>query len=127
MSAQPVPLNRSERSRLLARLELEPDAYGDAVRHAYRRLALQLHPDHGGDPADTAAFLAVEEAYRWLSADDRAIAAEKVGKQSKDTPRTSARRAAARPPHPGGNRSAAVDFSAGPVRWSPSVSEGPHR
>lgn len=122
-----VPLTRSERSRLLARLELEPDAHGDAIRHAYRRLALQLHPDHGGDPADTADFLAVEEAYRWLSADDRAIAAEGLRQQPRGTPRSPAQSAAARPPHPGGSRTAAVDFSAGPVHWSPSVNERPER
>ena len=47
-----------------AALELPPGADADAVRKAYKKLALRHHPDKGGDPAQ---FRRVAEAYVNLS------------------------------------------------------------
>lgn len=44
-------------------LGLEPGASRDAVLRAFRRRALETHPDRGGDPDD---FLAVRRAYERL-------------------------------------------------------------
>jgi len=41
-------------------LGIVPGAPLDAVKAAFRRKALEHHPDHGGDPA---AFMAVKRAY----------------------------------------------------------------
>lgn len=121
MEARPAPLNRSERSRLLARLGLQPDARPDAIRHAYRRLALALHPDHGGDPADTAAFRSVEDAYRRLVADDRAVDAATTRLQASTATQTASGTTAGRRPDRGVGERQGVEFAAGPVRWSPVV------
>lgn len=48
---------------LLARLGLPPEADTAAVKRRFRRLALETHPDTGGD---AEAFRAVLEAYRQL-------------------------------------------------------------
>lgn len=47
-------------------LGVPPSADEDAVRQAFRRLALQHHPDRAGDQA-TAYFQLLTEAYRVLS------------------------------------------------------------
>lgn len=44
-------------------LDLRPDDNWQAVQQRYRRLALQCHPDKGGDPE---RFSAVREAYETL-------------------------------------------------------------
>ena len=44
-------------------LGLRPPASLDDIKAAYRRKALEAHPDRGGDPAE---FHAVEAAYRQL-------------------------------------------------------------
>lgn len=126
MEARPAPLSRSERCRLLARLGLQPDARPDAIRHAYRRLALALHPDHGGDPADTADFRSVEDAYRRLVADDRAVDAATTRPRASTATETAPGRADGRRPDRGVGQQQGVEFAAGPVRWSPVV-EGPDR
>ncbi|MGI4741030.1 MAG: DnaJ domain-containing protein [Janthinobacterium lividum] len=44
-----------------------PTASAEAIKQAYRRLAIQLHPDkHGGDPRYEEQFKAVATAYRML-------------------------------------------------------------
>jgi DnaJ-domain-containing protein 1 len=48
------------------RLGIRPPATLDDIKAAYRRKALEAHPDRGGDPAD---FQAVEAAYRRLVAE----------------------------------------------------------
>ena len=50
---------------LLARLGLPPEADAAAIKRRFRRLALESHPDTGGDAAE---FRAVLEAYRKLTA-----------------------------------------------------------
>ncbi|RZK23817.1 MAG: J domain-containing protein, partial [Hymenobacter sp.] len=42
-----------------------PAASAEAIKQAYRRLAIQLHPDkHGGDPHYAEQFKTVATAYR---------------------------------------------------------------
>ena len=53
-----------ERTRLLAALDLPPDATDDMVTHAFRSLALEIHPDQGGD---NELMSELAELYRrWL-------------------------------------------------------------
>ncbi|MDX1419265.1 MAG: J domain-containing protein [Rubricoccaceae bacterium] len=47
-------------------LGLSPDADEEAIRQAFRRLALQLHPDRNPDPLAAEAFLRVRTAYESL-------------------------------------------------------------
>jgi curved DNA-binding protein CbpA len=53
----PAPLDRRE---ALARLRLPPSADREQVKRAYRRLALDHHPDAGGD---AAGFHKLQRAY----------------------------------------------------------------
>jgi molecular chaperone DnaJ len=46
-------------------LGVAPDASQDQIKHAYRRKALELHPDHHGHDAEP--FLEAQEAYGVLS------------------------------------------------------------
>ncbi len=55
-------------SRWLAVLGLEPPASWDDVRRAYRRLALQLHPDRNKHAGAAASFSDLNRAYRKLRA-----------------------------------------------------------
>lgn len=48
---------------LYERLGLDRLAKPDEIKHAYRRLARQMHPDNGGDPDD---FIDITEAYNVL-------------------------------------------------------------
>lgn len=49
-------------------LELPPSASPDEVKKAYRRLALQFHPDrNGNDPYAAARFTEVKEAYETMT------------------------------------------------------------
>jgi len=53
-------------------LEIEPDASGQEIRRAYYRLAKLHHPAlNGGDPGDSARFLAIQQAYEVLRSSDR--------------------------------------------------------
>ncbi len=52
--------DRSDKASMWTILGLEPGAPEDAIRRAYRRRALETHPDRGGD-ADV--FRAVQGAY----------------------------------------------------------------
>ena len=62
--AQPKPRlqedGESTRLSIWALLGLTPDADLDAIKRAYRRRALETHPDRGGDPE---VFRAVQGAY----------------------------------------------------------------
>lgn len=50
-----------------ALLGVSPDADADVVRRAYRKAALQLHPDrNGGSPAAGERMLLVNEAWSAL-------------------------------------------------------------
>lgn len=50
-----------------AELEITPDADEQTIKHAYRRLARQYHPDvNAGDPRAEERFKAVNEAYQTL-------------------------------------------------------------
>lgn len=49
---------------LYDRLGVEPTATDAEIRNAYKRMALQLHPDKGGDPEN---FKLMKEAYEVLS------------------------------------------------------------
>lgn len=57
-------------------LGLQPDATADDIKKAYRRLAMQHHPDRRGDKAD---FQKVKEAYEVLSDPDRRAQYDKDG------------------------------------------------
>lgn len=48
-----------------AALGLPPTATLDEAKAAYRRLAMQHHPDRGGD---AEAFKRVKEAWEWIEA-----------------------------------------------------------
>jgi hypothetical protein len=49
-------------------LGLAPDADGEELRIAYRRLAMRYHPDSSRDPATARQFSRVVRAYKVLSA-----------------------------------------------------------
>jgi hypothetical protein len=49
-------------------LALGPEADGNDVRLAYRRLARRYHPDSSGDPGTAGSFARVTRAYKVLSA-----------------------------------------------------------
>jgi len=51
---------------LYAELGLAPGADEGAIRHAFRRLAFELHPDRNPDPAAADAFRRVRMAYETL-------------------------------------------------------------
>ena len=60
-------------------LSVEPDADAAAIKKAYRRTALKLHPDkNADDPSATEKFQAVGKAYQILS-DERLRAAYDAG------------------------------------------------
>ncbi|HRZ43191.1 MAG TPA: DnaJ domain-containing protein [Bacteroidales bacterium] len=48
-------------------LEIGQDASADEVRHAYRRLAKQYHPDVNREPGAAAKFIQIQQAYEVLS------------------------------------------------------------
>ncbi len=50
-----------------ALLEVSRDASADEIKRAYRRLALQLHPDTNPDPAAAERFKEIAQAYEVLS------------------------------------------------------------
>ena len=49
-----------------ATLGLEPGADANAVKRAYRRLAMRWHPDRNGDPQATERFKEIRAAYDFL-------------------------------------------------------------
>ena len=53
-------------------LEIERTASADEIKKAYRKKAMELHPDrHGGDKEKEAAFKKLNEAYSVLSDADK--------------------------------------------------------
>lgn len=48
-------MERGEKHELYARLGLGREASADEIKKAYRKLALKLHPDKGGDPEEFKA------------------------------------------------------------------------
>jgi molecular chaperone DnaJ len=77
-------------------LGLSPGASAEEIKSAYRRLALELHPDHnGGDSVKTRRFVGVDLAYQTLS-DPAKRAAHGRGR----SPTALVRPAASAPPAP---------------------------
>ncbi len=61
------PINPTMRDDLYEQLGVSPQADRQAIKGAYRRLAMQLHPDHtGGDTATAEHFRLVTEAWHVL-------------------------------------------------------------
>ena len=52
-------------------LGLDRSASRDQIKHAYRKLALQFHPDKNRDPAAATKFREIAEAYAVLSDDSK--------------------------------------------------------
>ena len=48
-------------------LGLKKDASDDEIKSAYRKLALELHPDRNKDPKATEKFKEISEAYAVLT------------------------------------------------------------
>ncbi len=81
-----APAHVSERTRLLAILELTPDATPEDIRNAWRTLVKVWHPDRfGNDPAlrerATTRLAAINAAYEAL------LAGAPTGRASTDSPR----------------------------------------
>ena len=57
-------------------LGVAPDASEDAIKKAYRKLALQHHPDKGGDPEK---FKAISTAFAVLSDPEKRAAYDRYG------------------------------------------------
>lgn len=51
-------------------LGLEPDCEAEAIKQAFRKLALTHHPDRNPDPMATETFHEIREAYETLSDPD---------------------------------------------------------
>lgn len=62
---------------LLSRLHLQPGASAEEIRVAFRKLAMQHHPDTGGDPA---LFRDIKEAYEELMAAHGESGAARTGR-----------------------------------------------
>ncbi|MBB2166365.1 molecular chaperone DnaJ [Gluconacetobacter sp. 1b LMG 1731] len=63
-----------------ATLEISRDANGDEVKKAYRRLAMQYHPDRNpGDASAEARFKEISEAYDVLKDDQKRAAYDRFG------------------------------------------------
>ena len=62
-------------------LGLSPDASAAEIKKAYRKAALQEHPDKGGDPEK---FKKINEAYAVLSDEQKRAAYDRMGKSAVD-------------------------------------------
>lgn len=63
---------KPSREECLRRLELDDSAQAPAIRRAYRRLALEHHPDrNGGSEESSRRFMRLAEAYRELMRQER--------------------------------------------------------
>jgi molecular chaperone DnaJ len=61
-------------------LEIERTASADEIKRAYKRKAMELHPDrHGGDKTKEAEFKKVNEAYSTLSDPDKKAHYDRFG------------------------------------------------
>lgn len=65
-------------SRLYDLLGVKPEASPEEIRRAYRRLALKLHPDRGGD---SKAFQELSNAYEVLSNSERRAVYDRFGEE----------------------------------------------
>ncbi|KAH9593172.1 DnaJ domain [Trypanosoma melophagium] len=54
-----------------ARLGVKPDASADEIKAAYKKLALQYHPDRNSDPGAEEMFKNISEAYHVIGNKDR--------------------------------------------------------
>jgi len=52
-------------------LQVSSEASAEEIKSAYRQLALQHHPDKNSDPASTARFQEISEAYSVLSSPEK--------------------------------------------------------
>lgn len=74
-------------------LGLDPSAPPKAVKAAYRKLALELHPDKaGGSPQATATMARINEAYEALKSRTASTPADRQDHPSQHTPHHSAPR-----------------------------------
>ncbi len=53
---------------------VEPDASGEEIKSAYRKLAQRFHPDVSDDPDSEGKFKAIGEAYRTLKLPETRLA-----------------------------------------------------
>ena len=60
-------------------LGIARDADADAIKAAYRRMAMRHHPDRSDDPESEARFKEAKEAYEVLSNDARRAAYDRAG------------------------------------------------
>jgi DnaJ-class molecular chaperone len=58
-------------------LQIDPDAPFDDIKYAYRKLALELHPDKNSGESDGNKFKKVTEAYHFLKNNHKKINAQK--------------------------------------------------
>ncbi len=61
-------------------LGVPKDASGDQIKQAYRKLALQYHPDRNKDPAAAEKFKSISEAYAILSDQSKRSQYDQYGK-----------------------------------------------
>lgn len=60
-------------------LGVSQDASKDEIRRAYKRLAVQMHPDKGGDPEK---FKELASAYEVLSDDEKRNRYDQLGDET---------------------------------------------
>ncbi len=58
-------------------LQIDPDAPFDDIKYAYRKLALELHPDKNSGERDGIKFKQVTEAYHYLKNNHKKINSQK--------------------------------------------------
>ena len=71
------------RREYCAVLGVRPGAGDDEIRTAYRKLALQFHPDRNKDSGAEARFKEISEAYAVLSGKERAPATAVVSESGR--------------------------------------------
>ena len=75
------PGGRARDTEYYDALNLSPDASAAEIKKAYRKAALQEHPDKGGDPEK---FKQLNEAYAVLSDEQKKAAYDRMGKAAVD-------------------------------------------